>query len=49
MVDVEGGKQPMTYTHQNHAYTIVYNGELYNTEDIKKRIIKKGAPLSWAF
>lgn len=42
VVDVEGGKQPMTYTHQNHAYTIVYNGELYNTEDIRKELLKRG-------
>lgn len=39
----------MTYTHQNHAYTVVYNGELYNTEDIRKELLKSVPPLSWAF
>lgn len=42
VVDVEGGKQPMTYTHQHHDYTVVYNGELYNTEDIRKELFKRG-------
>ncbi|MCF7619411.1 asparagine synthase (glutamine-hydrolyzing) [Bacillus sonorensis] len=38
VVDLEGGKQPMTRTHQGNPYTICYNGELYNTEDLRKEL-----------
>ena len=38
VIDPENGKQPMTFG----RYTIVYNGELYNTEDIRAELIKKG-------
>lgn len=38
VIDPENGKQPMT----SGRYTIVYNGELYNTEDIRAELIKKG-------
>ena len=34
--DPEGGKQPMHLTWAGEKYTIVYNGELYNTEEIRK-------------
>lgn len=42
VVDPEGGAQPMTRTVGDYAYTIVYNGELYNTEDIRKLLVGKG-------
>ena len=42
VVDPEGGKQPMTILHQGIAYTICYNGELYNTEDLRKELLIKG-------
>lgn len=38
VIDVERGKQPMS----SGAYTIVYNGELYNTADIRSELIKNG-------
>lgn len=38
VVDPEGGKQPM----QMGFYTMVYNGELYNTDDIRAILINKG-------
>ncbi len=37
VVDPENGKQPMT----SGRYTIVYNGELYNTEDIRRDLAAK--------
>ncbi len=38
VIDPENGKQPMTFG----DYTLIYNGELYNTEDIRKELLKKG-------
>ena len=35
VVDIENGKQPMYISHKGCEYIIVYNGELYNTEDIR--------------
>lgn len=42
VVDLEGGSQPMTRTKGKDAYTIVYNGELYNTEEIRSVLRQKG-------
>lgn len=42
VVDPEGGKQPMTRRVGDYAYTVIYNGELYNTEDLRKELIEKG-------
>lgn len=38
IIDVENGKQPMRYKN----YTIVYNGELYNTDEIRNDLKDKG-------
>ncbi|WP_077623084.1 asparagine synthase (glutamine-hydrolyzing) [Sediminibacillus massiliensis] len=45
VVDPAGGKQPMECSQQSENYVMVYNGELYNTEDIRKELIKYG----WSF
>ncbi|GLO67272.1 asparagine synthase (glutamine-hydrolyzing) [Oceanobacillus kimchii] len=42
VVDLEGGKQPMSKTVDGITYTICYNGELYNTEDLRKELLKRG-------
>ena len=42
IVDPEGGKQPMSLAWGGENYTIVYNGELYNTEDIRRELIPLG-------
>jgi asparagine synthase (glutamine-hydrolysing) len=42
VVDPKGGIQPMTRKRGEETYTIVYNGELYNTEDIRKELVKRG-------
>ncbi|WP_428911347.1 asparagine synthase (glutamine-hydrolyzing) [Niallia sp. Krafla_26] len=42
VVDLENGKQPMVKQKYDQRYTIAYNGELYNTEDIRKELILKG-------
>lgn len=36
--DIKGGHQPMTCRYQNRIATIVYNGEIYNTEELKHRL-----------
>ncbi|MDR0855547.1 MAG: asparagine synthase (glutamine-hydrolyzing) [Christensenellaceae bacterium] len=42
VVDIENGKQPMTRTRGDETYTIVYNGELYNTNDVRSVLISLG-------
>ena len=42
VVDPEGGVQPMSRTFKGKTYTIVYNGELYNTEDIRRELLAFG-------
>ncbi len=38
VVDKENGKQPMEYD----GYTIVYNGELYNSDEIRNKLLEVG-------
>ena len=35
IIDPEGGRQPMTLAWAGEEYTLVYNGELYNTEQLR--------------
>lgn len=42
IIDPKNGKQPMSFTYNENTYTIVYNGQLYNTEDIRKELISAG-------
>lgn len=42
VVDPAGGKQPMHRNINGASYTMVYNGELYNTEDIRKELRERG-------
>lgn len=42
VVDPAGGAQPMQRTFCGNTYTIVYNGELYNTEELRKELKKEG-------
>ncbi|MBC2579350.1 asparagine synthase (glutamine-hydrolyzing) [Clostridium sp. DJ247] len=42
VVDPTGGTQPMLKTINSKKYIIVYNGELYNTEDLRKILIEEG-------
>lgn len=37
IIDLSNGKQPMSYM----GYTIVYNGELYNTDELRKMLSNK--------
>ncbi|WP_462408949.1 asparagine synthase (glutamine-hydrolyzing) [Neobacillus sp. Marseille-QA0830] len=42
VVDPAGGRQPMSKQKEGFSYTICYNGELYNTEDLRKILLTKG-------
>lgn len=42
VIDLIGGKQPMTKNHDGSNYVITYNGELYNTEEIRSELQKRG-------
>ena len=42
VIDPEGGQQPMKLCFQGRDYIMVYNGELYNTEHIRRELRKLG-------
>lgn len=42
VVDPCGGSQPMTRSLGGNTYTVVYNGELYNTAEIRDELIRLG-------
>lgn len=42
IIDLKLGSQPMEKEHDGNKYVICYNGELYNTKEIKDDLIKKG-------
>lgn len=42
IIDPAGGRQPMCLTHNGETYTLVYNGELYNTQEIRTELEKLG-------
>lgn len=42
IIDPEGGKQPMVLRPGESGLCIVYNGELYNTEEVRYELIKHG-------
>lgn len=45
IIDLKDGIQPMTRKLEGYSYTIVYNGELYNTKELKEELLTKG----WQF
>ena len=42
VIDRAGGRQPMGLEHAGEHYEIVYNGELYNTEQIRGELLTLG-------
>lgn len=42
IIDPQGGGQPMTLEWAGERYTIVYNGELYNTEELRRELQAMG-------
>lgn len=45
VVDIENGHQPMSICYGNKKYTIVYNGEIYNCDEIRQELQKNGFEL----
>ncbi len=42
VVDLQGGQQPMIHQTEDNTYVLIYNGELYNTDDIRQELISLG-------
>ena len=42
VIDPDGGKQPMTYNYNGNTYTMVYNGQLYNTKELREELTQNG-------
>ena len=42
VIDPNGGKQPMSAMCENNLYTIVYNGQLYNTRELRAELEENG-------
>lgn len=42
VVDPKGGAQPMSKSINGKKFIIVYNGELYNTEDLRQELLTEG-------
>lgn len=42
VIDPEGGKQPMSLELEGECYHLVYNGELYNTEEVRYLLLREG-------
>ncbi len=40
--DPLGGAQPMVATHKGNEYSIVYNGEIYNADELKNELVRLG-------
>ncbi len=42
IIDIDGGRQPMELTYAGETYILVYNGELYNTEELRHDLTAAG-------
>ena len=42
IIDPEKGCQPMTLTWAGETYRLIYNGELYNTQELRKDLVAAG-------
>lgn len=42
VIDIESGIQPMSTKYGDNEYTLVYNGELYNTDEVRKELVGYG-------
>ena len=42
VIDIDNGRQPMTVAAGGGSYTLVYNGELYNTDELRQELAALG-------
>lgn len=42
ILDIENGIQPMTRVYEGKSYTIIYNGEIYNTQQLEAELAAMG-------
>jgi len=42
VIDPEGGKQPMVLSYDGETYILIYNGELYNTDELRQELQQRG-------
>lgn len=42
VIDPKGGKQPMVNTYHENEYAMVYNGQIYNTKELRKTLEESG-------
>ncbi|MGN1182834.1 MAG: asparagine synthase (glutamine-hydrolyzing), partial [Faecalibacillus sp.] len=42
IIDLKGGKQPFEYTYKGVHYRIIFNGEIYNMNELKRKLIDEG-------
>jgi asparagine synthase (glutamine-hydrolysing) len=42
VVDIENGRQPMRLRQGEAEFVLVYNGELYNTAEVREKLVLKG-------
>jgi len=42
IIDIKNGKQPMNFVYQGCTYVIVYNGQLYNTSELREELLRNG-------
>ena len=42
IIDPAGGAQPMSLSRDGERYVLVYNGELYNTEELRAELVSLG-------
>ena len=45
VIDPDGGKQPMSFKYNGNTYVIVYNGQIYNTNELKETLKANNIPL----
>lgn len=45
VTDAEGGKQPMSFKYNDNTYVIVFDGQIYNLEELKKILTENNIDL----
>lgn len=46
VIDIENGRQPMIFKDGEAEFVLIYNGELYNTDEIRAELVSQGYSFS---